>query len=155
MVLIFGGAYQGKLDYAKITYHLKEEDIFHCGNLCDSVQEGTDKPAEIDKLEKTDNPKIDFNKRCVYNLEYFILACVKEQKEANDYLKTHASKWQNKIIICTDISQGIVPIEKDMRAWREMTGRTMNYLADQAETVIRIFCGLPQTLKERKETEHA
>jgi hypothetical protein len=30
MHLIFGGAYQGKLDYAKERYQLNEQDIFYC-----------------------------------------------------------------------------------------------------------------------------
>jgi hypothetical protein len=30
MQLIIGGAYQGKLEYAKKTYNLKDEDIFEC-----------------------------------------------------------------------------------------------------------------------------
>ena len=32
MILIFGGAYQGKLEFAKETFGLTEEDIHICGN---------------------------------------------------------------------------------------------------------------------------
>ena len=31
MILIFGGAYQGKADFAKRTFGLEDEDIFYCG----------------------------------------------------------------------------------------------------------------------------
>ena len=30
MILIFGGAYQGKLEYALSTYKLVEKDVYHC-----------------------------------------------------------------------------------------------------------------------------
>ena len=30
MILVFGGAYQGKLDYVLKTYRLTEKDVYHC-----------------------------------------------------------------------------------------------------------------------------
>ena len=33
------------------------------------------------------------------------------------------------------------------RAWREMNGRALLYLAGIAESVERVFCGIPQRLK--------
>jgi adenosyl cobinamide kinase/adenosyl cobinamide phosphate guanylyltransferase len=33
------------------------------------------------------------------------------------------------------------------RAWREMNGRTLLYLAGIAESVERLFCGIPQKIK--------
>ena len=35
MILIIGGAYQGKLDYAKEKFGLKDEDIFDCAKAND------------------------------------------------------------------------------------------------------------------------
>ena len=48
MILIIGGAYQGKLDFAKETYGVAEEQVHTC----------------------TDG-EIDFSKRCIYHLETF------------------------------------------------------------------------------------
>ena len=62
-------------------------------------------------------------------------------------MRKNRDRLENKIIICTDISQGVVPRQKEQRDWREMTGRVMNYLAAEADEVIRIFCGLPHKLK--------
>ena len=53
MILIIGGAYQGKLSYAKAAFSLASEDIFTCT--------GTE---------------IDFSKRCIDALEEFCYACV-------------------------------------------------------------------------------
>ncbi len=126
MQLIFGGAYQGKLDYAKERYQLKEQDIFCCGagEAC-----------------------IDFTKKAVYRLEEFVLCCVRGGIEAAEYLEANREKWRDTVFICTDISSGVVPFEPELRAWREMVGRTLMYLGKDAEEVTRIFCGLPQKIK--------
>lgn len=128
MDFIFGGVYQGKLEYAMKRFDLGEGDIYSC-----------DKEAE--------NPEIDFSKKVIYKLEEFTLACVRKGIEAKDYLKENQVNLEDKIIICADISQGVVPIDKEVRAWREMNGRAMIYLTSQASNVTRIFCGLPQIVK--------
>ena len=46
------------------------------------------------------------------------------------------------MLISTDVSQGIVPVDAVMRAFREMNGRLMLYLAEEAEQVVRVFCGI-------------
>ena len=51
------------------------------------------------------------------------------------------------IVICDESGNGIVPIKKQERVWREQTGRLMIELAKQAERVERILCGLGQRLK--------
>ena len=52
-----------------------------------------------------------------------------------------------KILICEDISCGVVPMDAETREWREAVGRMNAALAAQADTVTRIFCGLPLELK--------
>ena len=52
-----------------------------------------------------------------------------------------------KILICEDISCGVVPMDAEAREWREAVGRMNAALAAQADTVTRIFCGLPLELK--------
>ena len=133
MHLIFGGAYQGKLDYAKERYQLKEEDIYSCSS---------EKTADEISI-----PEIAFTKRAVDKLEEFVLCCVRSGIEAKDFLEEYREEWKDSIIICTDISAGVVPCDKELRAWREMVGRTMMYLGKEAEEVTRIFCGIPQKIK--------
>ena len=132
MRLIFGGAYQGKLDYAREIYSLKDEDVFFCS-------------AGEEDLSSV--PFIDFSGKAAYGLEEFVLGCVRCGAEARDYLEAHRSEWKDMIFICTDISSGVVPFERELRAWREMVGRTLMYLGKEAEEVTRIFCGLPQKIK--------
>jgi adenosylcobinamide kinase/adenosylcobinamide-phosphate guanylyltransferase len=51
------------------------------------------------------------------------------------------------LIISDEIGSGLVPLEKDDRAWREVTGRLLCLLAKRAEKVTRIVCGIGQVIK--------
>lgn len=118
MVLLIGGAYQGKKALAKARYDLHDSDIFTC-----------------------DGARLDLSRRCIAHLERYTLACVKAG------LTPSLDGLSDKILICDDISCGVVPMDKLDRAWREVTGRFLTALAEQAETVTRVFCGLPLELK--------
>jgi len=120
MELVIGGAYQGKLDYAKKTYGLAEGDIFCCGEGSTSV---------------------DRSRKCVCHLEFYVLSCIYAG------IRPDLEFRKDAVLICDDISCGVVPTDTTLRAWREETGRTLGALARQAEHVTRIFCGLPQKLK--------
>lgn len=54
---------------------------------------------------------------------------------------------QKEIIIATEIGGGVVPIDPKERNAREAAGRLSCMLAQRAETVIRVYCGLGQILK--------
>ena len=51
------------------------------------------------------------------------------------------------VIVCDEIGNGIVPIEKEERLYREETGRIQIALAKRAEKVFRVTCGLEQQIK--------
>ena len=51
------------------------------------------------------------------------------------------------IVIATETGAGVVPLDPDERARREAAGRLACYLAERADRVIRVCCGLPQVLK--------
>jgi len=123
MELIFGGAYQGKLDYVK--------DNYEYSRICDC----------------TDGREPDFDADVIYGIEGFVMECAKAGKEARDIFKANEGLLADKILVITDTSQGVVPIDKDVRAFREMNGRLMLYLAKKADSVTRVFCGIGKRLK--------
>ena len=96
---------------------------------------------------KSDIIVIDFSKKIIDNLEEFVYACTNEGIEAKEIILESMDKLKDKIVICDDISQGVVSLDKTERAWREMVGRTMLMLGKEAEEVIRVFCGLPDKIK--------
>ena len=90
---------------------------------------------------------IAFSKPILYGLEHFVFGCAKSGMEAKDILIDNRQKLSDRIIIASDVSQGIVPMDPTERAFREMMGRTMLYLAAEADQVYRVFCGLGQQIK--------
>lgn len=119
MNLIIGGVYQGKLTYAMETFGVKPEEVFRC----------------------TAEPVLEPSKRCVYGFEQYLLACLRAGKEPETDFPPDA------VVICQDLFCGVVPTDPEERQWRELAGRTLTRLAAQADSVTRIFCGLPQRLK--------
>ena len=124
MVLVIGGAYQGKLNFAKEKYGITDGDVYYCTGA-----------------------QIDFTNRCIYGLEEFTLACVREGKDPMAYLLDNRQQWKNSIFICRDIFCGVVPMGEENRVWRQTTGRLCQFLSREADQVSRIFCGLEQKLK--------
>ena len=51
------------------------------------------------------------------------------------------------IVIATEVGGGVGPVEPAQRKSREAAGRLACLLAQRADTVIRVCCGLPQVLK--------
>ena len=120
MILIIGGAYQGKLDYAKEIFGITDSDVHTCGT-----------------------GEIDFSKRCTYKIEEFTY----NHPDPIGYFQTHRDEWKDSILILQDIFCGVVPMGAETRAWRQRTGRLAQYLSKEAQQVSRIFCGLEQRLK--------
>ena len=125
MVLIFGGSYQGKLEFAKEKFSVTDEDIFVC----------------------TQENQIDWSKKVLCDMDQAFLRHVREGKESREVIAEHLDELKDKILIVNDISQGIVPMERELRDWREMTGRAMLYLSKEANEVYRVFCGLGSKIK--------
>ena len=120
MILIIGGAHQGKLEFAKETFGLKEEDI----HICTAGE-------------------IDFSKRCIYGVEEFTWG----HPDPKAYFRENREAWEDSILILRDVFCGVVPMEPETRLWRQKTGRLAQYLSKEASQVSRIFCGLEQRLK--------
>jgi len=126
VILVIGGAYQGKLSYVKEKYRLEDQDIYIC---------------------KEGQSELTTDKRVIYGLEHIILSQVKKGMDSTCYIKENIASLQDKILVCVDASCGIVPMDKDLRAYREASGRTLSYLANKADEVIRIFCGIGSKIK--------
>lgn len=126
MILIFGGAYQGKLDYAVERFGLSEEDIYRCNADCGREPE---------------------RKKLIYELDKWILSLIKVGSYSEEGVNKFISGLGDTVVICNDISCGIVPIDPVHRAWREASGRAMAVLAKKSDEVVRLYCGIATTLK--------
>ena len=130
MILVFGGAYQGKLEYVLDKFDMTAEDVYRCSR----------------------DGELDLSKTVIYGLEEFVYWCTENGVEAKEVLagrftSDELQPYADKIFIANDVSQGLVPMDATDRAFREMMGRTLLYLAKEADEVHRVFCGIGQRLK--------
>jgi len=127
MILIFGGVYQGKLEYALKRFNISHDNVKYCLDNDTTVPTG---------------------KHIIYEIDKWILALVRANMNiAQHTVRFLAQNSNNAIIICNDISCGVVPIDPALRKWREEVGRFMASTAQHSNEVIRIFCGIPTILK--------
>lgn len=126
MVFIIGGSYQGKLDFARERFDLDDSNIQICTEATDAI---------------------DPSRRCVAYLDRYALNRVRAGEEPLAGLDAHRNALRDAVLISTDISCGVVPVDATLRTWREACGRMNNALAARADEVWRLFCGLPQRLK--------
>jgi len=126
MILIFGGVYQGKLDYANERFKLSESDVYRCGDEDACMPEG---------------------KQVIYELDKWLLALVRADADTDAAIQQFIASNRSAVVICNDISCGIVPEDPMLRKWREVTGRALAEVARGSEEVVRLFCGIPTRLK--------
>jgi len=130
MILIFGGAYQGKLGYAKDNF--KVQSVYDCRS------ETTGRSISCEP---------DLSADAICGLDAFVSECEKAGIEAADWFAERLDQWQDKVLIMEDCSQGVVPVDAHQRAAREMNGRLMIYLAGEANEVHRVFCSIGKRIK--------
>lgn len=126
MILIIGGSYQGKLDFARNRYSLTDDDIQFCDETTDAL---------------------DFSRHCIAYIDRFALNRIRAEAEPAEALGSDPGLYKDVIFIANDISGGIVPMDPALRAWRESCGRMNLKLAREANEVWRLFCGIPQRVK--------
>lgn len=140
MKLVIGGIGQGKLAYVREKMGLRDQEIWRadCGG------ERSVRPPE--------------GTRAVYRFH----AWFRNQMEAASGSGTDqagvaaepekmAIEWikynEDLIIICDEVGNGIVPADAFEREYRERLGRLLCELAQRAEHVDRVICGIAQRLK--------
>ncbi|MCR5654838.1 MAG: bifunctional adenosylcobinamide kinase/adenosylcobinamide-phosphate guanylyltransferase [Lachnospiraceae bacterium] len=127
MILVIGGAYQGKRAFIKERWKISDEEI---------LDGATKKLAEAN-----DNTKAVVNYQEIIRAQ--IAAGENPQKAAADLLLP----GRDLIVSCDEVGMGIVPINKEDRDYRESVGRTLCALTGEATEVWRIYCGIPERIK--------
>lgn len=128
MILVFGGAYNGKLSFVKEKFNIFDEEVLTLNN--------------IDDLE------IDFSKKVINKFQNLTYKMSLENQDPLKYILENESLFKDKIIISDDICEGIVPLKKEDRIWRENTGKCLQYLSKNSKEVYRVFCGIPMVIKD-------
>ena len=122
--IIIGGAFQGKTQYAtKIYPGLELTDGFNC---------------PLDEIRNC----VAINKFHSFTRRWLLEGRTKEA------LLTMLENNRNlQLLISDEIGYGLVPIDDFEREYREFHGRVMTELAEKADCVERVVCGIPQRIK--------
>lgn len=127
MVFVTGGSYQGKLDFVKRTFGVRDADITD-GGTC-AFSDGLAKPV-LNHVHVLAERMLDAG---ILPLDAFV-----EQ----------IKQYPDRILICDEMGCGIVPLDARERSRREAVGRLQCALAERAHTVYRVCCGIPVKIKE-------
>lgn len=135
MHFVTGGAYNGKRKWVKANYS---------DTRWVSAYEKMPLPEDFSSYK--DNFVV------LEGLEYFVQVSSYSREEWRRYFNScleweAAAPSRQVIIIGTDISKGIVPMEKENRTWRDMTGWVYQDLAAICDKVDVIWYGINQTIK--------
>lgn len=137
MKLIIGGAFQGKLEYARIQY-----------NVADGWIDGAD--CALEAIEGCCG---------IFHFEAYVRRLLQERAGQEQvweltveaFARTIADRLYEKnpglIVVTRELGCGIVPVDPGDRKYRETHGRICTELAKQADEVVRVICGVGMKLK--------
>lgn len=126
MILITGGAFQGKKTYATETFSLKEED-FADGKNCpwDAV----------------------YKAKGILHFHEYIRRCLEAERDVSVLAEEIFHQNSEIVIVVNELGSGVVPVDAFDREYRETVGRICCALAKEAKEVHRVVCGIGMVIK--------
>lgn len=122
--IVTGGAFQGKLDFAKRLY---------------PGMEWTDgKRCALEAISRC---------RAVYDFQEFVKRWLKAGKGWEELAARILEENADLILVCDEIGCGLVPVEAFEREYRECTGRIMVRLAARSLRIDRVVCGISTRIR--------
>ena len=86
----------------------------------------------------------EFEKQVAYDI-------LEDVGKTTDIEKLVTALREYRAVILPEIGSGVIPMDEKALQLRENCGRLAVRLAEEADTVIRVVCGLPQVLKGKPE----
>lgn len=126
--LIIGGIANGKLDYIKKLGY-SDNAITDCSNY------------SKDKLSEIKNYAV------IYKLNALIKMLMECGENPSEFVQKLIVEAKIEVIACDEVGAGIVPLERADRDYREAVGRICCEIAKQADEVVRVYCGVPNIIK--------
>lgn len=136
MILIIGGAWQGKLAFAMELAERHYNITADNGNAAYRVAEGG-----------TDSYEAAMDCQIIHGFHEYVRRLLKEEKSVEAFLDAIEQQNPDAIIISDELGCGIVPADRSDREWREAAGRASVRLARTSEQVYRLVCGIATQIK--------
>lgn len=125
MELIVGGAYQGKLDYAR--------ERFPQVDWVDGAS------CTLEELLGAGG---------VYRFHAFLDRQMRQGEDVRALPKLIMEKDPDIVIVSDEVGYGVVPVDAHERAFREAVGRVCCDLAAEARRVHRVVCGVGTVIRD-------
>ncbi len=141
MKLVVGGAYQGKKAYVTEHFGIPASEIVTPNAVIQ--EEGN---TQMEKLWKNLMDK-STHICCVSDFQLIVKYALENDKDIFQFIDSMLAAHPDMIVVTDEIGNGIIPLEKKERLYRETAGRAGCRLADCAECVIRVVCGIGTVIK--------
>ena len=139
MKLFIGGYAQGKLNYVFQREKRKNPSKPESGF---AVWDG-----EIPEKEQAAEALAQGKRIVINRFHEWVRTCMRQGEEPEERLEAFLKQCPGSMIISDEIGNGIVPVDGFERAYRERTGRLLVLLAERADEVVRVICGIGQKIK--------
>lgn len=83
----------------------------------------------------------------VNHFHLWVRALLRQGQSPEELLEDFLAHCPDCVIISDEVGCGIVPMEREERVYRERLGRILTMVAERAERVERVICGLGQRIK--------
>ena len=125
MILVTGGCFQGKTQYACGTFGVGSGDTAD-GAVC-----------PLEELYRT---------KLLYHFHEYIRRLMEAGEEFS--LERLWAENPEVILVTNELGCGVVPVDQFDRAYREKTGRICCQIAREAVQVHRVVCGIGTVMKD-------
>ena len=129
MILIIGGACQGKREFACELSGLKKEEFVQ--NVADGG---------------TDEPEMAWERKFLIGFHRWIYRILEIGGESEEFVRKILAA-DPEIVTMDEVGYGIVPVGRREREYREAVGHAGQLLAEHASQVYRVVCGIPKRIK--------
>ncbi len=145
MILITGGAYQGKTEYARRIFNDSRKDTGLYKDAQAAENSGHEYPVIADGADCSENAWQEAD--IFLHLHLYLKRFPEQGTEPDVFAGKLLQVNHNLIVVTQELGCGVVPMEREDRSWRERSGRVGCAIAAVSREVIRVQCGIPQQLK--------
>lgn len=124
MKMIIGGAFQGKVSYAKERFK--------------GIKWVQGEDAVLEDLLQCEG---------VIGFHNFIRKEMLAQHNVGELAEIVIEKNPSIVIVSDEVGYGVVPVDAFERAYREQVGRICTKLASNCDEVVRVICGIGTVIK--------
>lgn len=149
MILITGGACQGKRTFAKKMYQERKSSTEKAKEAALTEKEKGVERVEEAVLAEGGHSTLEQLKQgdIISDFHLWIRKLMKEGQDPYPMMEEVLKDNPEVFILLNQLGCGIVPMEKFEREYREITGRIGCLLAERAESVYLVTCGIPRKIK--------